>query len=267
LIYLKSLKIREGGNPDAYPFNVPVIKSMTSMEFESPVTLFVGENGSGKSTVIEAMAAAIGLPTIGYDNADTDKTLGHVRKLSQCLSMYWTINPHRGFFLRSEDFFNFTRRLSELKSEMLLRLAEIDEEYRDRSAYARSLARMPYLRSLAETRERYGEDLDANSHGESFLKVFQSRFVPGGIYLMDEPEVPLSPIRQLSLISLVSDMVKQKCQFVIATHSPILMAIPGAVIYNFDEHPPKRVDYNELEHVKLTRDFLNNPERFLRHLI
>lgn len=267
MIYLKSINLKAGSKSEGYPFDVPVIKSMDRMEFDSPVSLFVGENGSGKSTVIEAMAVAIGLPTIGYDNADTDKTLNHVRRLSQCLTLAWSIKTHRGFFLRSEDFFNFTRRLSELKREMTLRLEEIDEEYRDRSAYARSLARLPYLKSLAETRERYGEDLDAYSHGESFLKLFQSRFVPGGLYLMDEPEVPLSPIRQLSLISMISDMVKENCQFIIATHSPILMAIPGAAIYNFDENPPNRVGYEELEHVRLTRDFLNNPERYLRHLI
>jgi len=114
--------------------------------------------------------------------------------------------------------------------------------------------------------ERYGEDLDANSHGESFLKLFQARFVPGGLYLLDEPEAPLSPQRQLALLSMLQEMVEQNAQFIIATHSPILMAFPGAAILSFDQHPVREIAWEETEHVSLTRAFLNNPQRFLRHL-
>ncbi|MBD2776115.1 AAA family ATPase [Iningainema tapete] len=106
----------------------------------------------------------------------------------------------------------------------------------------------------------------ANSHGESFLKLFQSRFVLGGLYLLDEPEAPLSPLRQLSFLSLLKDMVNQDSQFIIATHSPIIMAFPEATILSFDTNPPKEVAYDELEHVSLTKAFLNNPQSFLRHL-
>ncbi len=113
---------------------------------------------------------------------------------------------------------------------------------------------------------RYGEDADARSHGESFLQLFQSRFVPGGLYLLDEPEAPLSPQRQLALLSMLKEMAGQDSQFVVATHSPILMALPGADILSFDHAPARRVRYEEVEHVTLTRDFLNNPEAFLRHL-
>jgi predicted ATPase len=113
---------------------------------------------------------------------------------------------------------------------------------------------------------RYGEGLDARSHGESFLALFQARFVPGGLYLLDEPEAPLSPIRQLALIAALKQMVAQDAQFIIATHSPILMAFPDAQIYNFDVCPPQVVAYAGLEHVRLTRDFLDNPEAFLKYL-
>jgi predicted ATPase len=113
---------------------------------------------------------------------------------------------------------------------------------------------------------RYGLDLDANSHGQSFLRVFRSRFVPGGLYLLDEPEAPLSPQSQLALIAMMRDMVARDAQFVVATHSPILLAFPGARILSFDESPPAELDYDALPHVGLTRDFLNAPERFLRHL-
>ena len=113
---------------------------------------------------------------------------------------------------------------------------------------------------------RYGVDLDANSHGQSFLKLFQSRFVPGGLYLLDEPEAPLSPQSQLAFLAMLKDMVAQESQFIIATHSPIILAFPEATIYSFDAIPVRCVAYESLEHVSLTRDFLASPERFLRHL-
>jgi len=138
-------------------------------------------------------------------------------------------------------------------------------EYAGRSAYARGLATGPVAASLAELEDRYGADLDANSHGESFLQLFQSRVVPGGLYLLDEPETPLSPQSQLALMAMLKEMVEDS-QFIIATHSPMLLAFPGAEIYTFDAPPLRRVEYEDLEHVRLTRDFLNAPEAFLRHL-
>jgi predicted ATPase len=113
---------------------------------------------------------------------------------------------------------------------------------------------------------RYGENLDANSHGEGFMKLFESRLMPNGLYLLDEPEAALSPIRQLSLLSMMKQMVGQGCQFIVATHSPILMAFPDASILSFDTQPITEVAYDELEHVRLTRAFLSNPEAFLRRL-
>jgi len=124
----------------------------------------------------------------------------------------------------------------------------------------------PAVASLAALERRYGVDLDANSHGESFLKLFRSRFVPGGLYLLDEPEAPLSPQSQLGLIAMLKDMVKEDSQFIIATHSPVLLAFPNATIYSFDQQPAGRVEHAHPEHVRLTRDFLNDPEAFLRHL-
>ena len=115
--------------------------------------------------------------------------------------------------------------------------------------------------------KRYGAQLDANSHGESFLKLFQSRFVPGGLYLLDEPEAPLSPQSQLALLSMLGEMIAQQAQFIIATHSPMLLAFPGARIYTFDVIPVKAVAYEDLDHVRITRDFLNAPERYLNRII
>src|SRR5205823_7380233 len=144
---------------------------------------------------------------------------------------------------RAEDFFGFARRLARERREMLARLRELEEEYRaqDRSARALGLAQGPMRASLADMERRYGIDLDANSHGQSFLKLFQSRFVPGGLYLLDEPEAPLSPQSQLALIAMMQDMVARDGQFIVATHSPILLAFPGARTYDFDSSPVRQV--------------------------
>jgi predicted ATPase len=172
----------------------------------------------------------------------------------------------RGFFLRAEDFFGFTKSLSKLRTELQRRLQEIDEEFVTSSDYAKRLAKGPAANSLADLERRYGVDLDANSHGQSFLKLFSARFVPGGLYLLDEPEAPLSPQSQLALIALIGDMVKQDAQFIIATHSPILLGFPDALIYSCDRVPIEAVPYEALDHVVITRDFLNSRERFLKYL-
>lgn len=253
---------------ESYPFSVPAVRACRELRFRAPVTFFVGENGSGKSTWLEGIAAAAGLPAVGSDDVAGDATLAAARRLGAAVRLGWTTRTRRGFFLRAEDFFGFTKRLAVMRAELLGRVAELEDEYRvqDRSAYALGLATGPARSSLADMERRYGVDLDANSHGQSFLKLFQARFAPQGLYLLDEPEAPLSPQSQLALLTMLVDMVAEGGQFVIATHSPILLAFPGADIYTFDELPPRLVPYAELEHVRLTRDFLNAPERYLRHL-
>lgn len=239
---------------------------MPALRLESPVTFFVGENGSGKSTLLEAIAAATGLPAVGSQRIDADETLGAQRMLGRSLQLVWNRRTHRGFFLRAEDFFGFAKALAREREEHKRRLIEIDEEYRDRSAQARTLARGPAAASLGAIEARYGADPDARSHGQAFLELFRSRFVPGGLYLLDEPEAPLSPQSQLGLIAMMLEMVAQEAQFIVATHSPILLAYPGARIFTFDAPPIRESAYEDLEHVALTRDFLNDPARFLRRL-
>jgi predicted ATPase len=124
----------------------------------------------------------------------------------------------------------------------------------------------PFHKELGELRRRYGDGIDTRSHGEAFLTFFRDRFVPGGIYFLDEPEAPLSPSRQLAFLALVGEAVAAGSQIVMATHSPILLACPNAAIWSFDTAPIRRVAYEDLEHVTLTRDFLNDPGAFLRHL-
>lgn len=262
--HLRSLRIATGSHT-GFPFSVPVIRTLPELSFDTAVTFFVGENGSGKSTLLEGIALAVGLPTVGSTEATGDQTLAAQQTLGRALKLVWNHRTKRGFFLRAEDFFGFTKQLAQMRSEMSQRIAELDEEYSDRSAYAKGLAQGPMMASLADMERRYGVDLDANSHGQSFLRLFQSRFVPGGLYLLDEPEAPLSPQSQLALMAMMTDMVAQQAQFIVATHSPILLAFPGARIYNFDSAPVRETEYRALEHVVLTRDFLNHPQRFLRH--
>jgi predicted ATPase len=258
---------RAGGDERRFPFSVPAIRSLDALDLPGPVTFFVGENGSGKSTVLEAIAAAARLPTVGSDETQSDGTLAAQRELGDALQLVWSRRTKRGFFLRAEDFFGFTKRLAVMRAELLARIAEIDVEYADRSAYARGLASGPARASLGELEARYGVDLDANSHGQSFLHLFRSRFVPGGLYLLDEPEAPLSPQSQLGLMAMMADMVAEDAQFIIATHSPMLLAYPGARIVSFDEVPVRAVEYAELDSVRLVREFLAAPDRYLRGIV
>jgi predicted ATPase len=249
-----------------YPFSLPIIQTFAGMEFTSPVSFFVGENGSGKTTLLEVIACAIDSIVVGSESLKTDKTLGEIQRLSRFLRLSWNKRTHKGFFLRAEDFFGYAKKLSHMRQELEDDLHSVEQEYTGRSKMAVDLARSPHLNELNAMTNRYGESLDNRSHGEAFLALFQARFVPGGLYLLDEPEAPLSPLRQLALISIIKEMLQKDAQFIIATHSPILMAFPDAVLFNFDHSSIHPVEYSDLEHVNLMRSFLNDPQAYLRQL-
>lgn len=262
------LEVPEDERAERYPFVVPAVRATRELRFTTPVTFFVGENGSGKSTLLEGLAAAVRLPTVGAKSVEHDETLEHARVLAERMRLTWSSvgRAHRGFFLRAEDFFGFTKALAIQKAELQREMQEVEREYATRSAVAKGLRLGPIAGSLESMRQRYGDDFDAQSHGEGFLALFRSRFVPDGLYLLDEPEAALSPTSQLALLAMLTDMVQDAGQFIVATHSPILLALPGATIWSFDERPPRAIAYDETEHVRVTRDFLNAPERYLRHL-
>jgi predicted ATPase len=246
-----------------FPFQLPLVQKFQRFEFKQPVTLLVGRNGSGKSTLLEALAIGAGLPTVGGDDTRRDPTLLPQRELAAFLRLVWRKKSQRGFFLRAEDFFNFSRRVGAIRTELTEMVEEFDSKF---TGQGRLLARGAVLGQKSALEQRYDGDLDARSHGESFLLLFERRLVEGGLYLLDEPEMPLSPTSLLGLISLIKHAVSQGSQFVIATHSVILMAYPEAQILSFDQHPPCPTAYDEVEHVQLTRDFLKNPAAFLRRL-
>jgi predicted ATPase len=252
--------------PAGFPFDIAAVRSLPDLDFQAPVTIFVGENGSGKSTLLQALAIAARAVTAGSAEAAEDESLRGVRALATHLRLRWSRRSHRGFYMRAEDFFGYARRIGTLRSELRADLARVDREYAERSAFARAQARTPFLHELGELERRYGDGLDTQSHGESFLRFFQARLVPGGCYFLDEPEAPLSPSRQLAFLALLRQMVGQDCQVIMATHSPILLAFPEAAIWSFDGGSVRPAAYEDLEHVALTRDFLANPAAFLRHL-
>lgn len=268
VLHLKQIDLLSTTNEigSQYPFTVPTIQNLSTLRFQSPITIFVGENGTGKSTLLEALAAAIGSTTVGAESIQTDPTLVHARQFAKYIKLSWNVKTKKGFFLRSEDFFNYVKNINQLRSEMLSYIEEANVQYKNHSILAQQLAVKPYKDSIRELESRYGEDFDANSHGETFFTLFHSRFVPNGLYLLDEPEAALSPMKQLALIALLKDLVHENAQFIIATHSPILMAYPGAQILNFDGEYIRETTFDQLEQVQFMKSFLTNPDSYLRHL-
>jgi predicted ATPase len=266
-VHLREVRFSfSGEEPNRFPYNVPAIRGIDVLDLNQPITIFVGENGSGKSTLLEALAKAADMIVVGSEDIKRDKSLDPVEPLVNIMKLVWNQRTRRGFFLRAEDFFGYVKRMRALSEELAGELGRIDREYEGRSDYAKALASQPAASSLNAMEDRYGPDLDANSHGESFLTLFQSRFVPGGLYILDEPEAALSPISQLGMIAMIKERIGQDAQFIIATHSPILMALPGAAIFDFDQQPPAAKAYADLEHVQLYRSFLADPDSFISRL-
>jgi predicted ATPase len=229
-ISLHAERIQKG----IHPFTIQLLEREDfQLPFKTPVTFIVGENGSGKSTLLEALAWALGFGAQGgsRDNSYAEGADGH--PLGRALQLQWRQCVTDGFFLRAETFYNFASYLEQVGSTFL--------------AYG-------------------GKSLHQQSHGEAFLALFENR-VEDGMYLLDEPEAALSPGRQLTFLSILHQLASMKvAQFIIATHSPILLTLPGATILSIEEGQLNEVSYKDTEHYQLTRDFLNAPERYHRHL-
>lgn len=221
-----------------YPFSLPAIRALTSLEFHPKVTFIVGENGSGKSTILEAIAANYGFNPEGgtknfnFASRETHSELQQYVKLVKGLR-----KPTDGFFFRAESFYNFASNVDDLEKDI-----------------------PGMLQSYG------GRSLHGQSHGESFFSVFMNRFWGNGLYILDEPEAALSPSRQMSMISRIDELVKKNSQFIIATHSPIIMAYPDAIIYEIKEDI-REVKYEETENYLITKSFLNKTNAMLEILI
>ncbi len=248
-----------------FPFDLPLLQDAPEVAL-APVTLLVGENGSGKSTLLEALALACELPGAGSLDPARDPTLEAVLPLADALRLVWTERTRRGLFFRAEDYFGFVRAQNRMKAELRRDLERLKHENPDLPEGEMRRVAAPYSGSLAATEARYGEDLDRQSHGESFLAFFKGRLTGRGLYLLDEPEAALSPLRQLAFMSLLKDAVGRGAQVILATHAPILMAYPGALIYEIRGGRLEPTSYDDLESVRTLRDFLAAPEQFTRHL-
>jgi predicted ATPase len=266
MVFLSALRRRPDAavDRDRFPWTLPVVRNLDELEFTAPVTFLVGENGCGKSTLLEGIAAGMEAVAAGAHDLKRDPTLQAARDLAAGFVFVRRRHARTRLFLRAEDVFGYTGRLTTDMAE----LGEIERDLaklpegpgRDR---ATGMARG----QRAALAQRYGADPNARSHGETFLALLQTRLVPNGLYFLDEPETPLSPSRVLALIVLLADRVRQGCQFVIATHSPILMALPDATILLAEDGQLRRTEWNDVDHVRVTRAFLADPATQLRRLI
>ena len=225
-----------------YPFSLPVVANFDSIELSRAVTFFVGENGSGKSTLLEAVAIAAGFNAEGGSrNFHFETRRAHSRLFQFLRLTKGTRRPRDGYFLRAESFFNVASEIERL-----------DEE--------------PGL-GPPITPSYGGVSLHAQSHGESFNALLMERFRGNGLYVLDEPEAALSPTRQLAALARIHQLVKKNSQFIVATHSPIMMAYPDAQIWLIENGKLREVRYEETEHYQVTKQFLNRHESMLRELL
>ena len=240
-IFLDKVIITNSDNKKNYPFNMPIYKNGLNLKFNKPITFITGENGSGKSTFLENLAVEIGFNLLGgnknhsyYNNKIQDNN-----ELSNYMKLYWNLKTNDGFFFRAESFFNFVNYVDELAKE---NGAFIYNSYG-------------------------GKSLQKQSHGESFLALFQNRFNKG-LFILDEPEAALSPEKQLSLVGILNDLASSgQCQFIVATHSPILIACPNSELYEIENDKFVRKDYKQSKQFEFYKNFLNMPDRYIKYLI
>ncbi|HZK61382.1 MAG TPA: AAA family ATPase [Anaerovoracaceae bacterium] len=233
-LFIRSVKLnKEKQGLDDYLSALPAVKNLDCLELSKNVTFLVGENGTGKSTLLEAIAVCYGFNAEGgTKNFSFSSKETHSNLYDYITVVKGVKRPKDGFFLRAESFYNVA--------------TEVD--------------RLELVNSYG------GKSLHEQSHGESFITLVLNRFRGQGIYILDEPEAALSPSRQMTLLAQINQLVKEGSQFIIATHSPILMAYPGADIYMLDDAGMEITAYEETEHYILTKNFLDNPEQMLHYL-
>lgn len=230
--YLIDISVDLEGAEDSYPFNLPVIKNLDKLTFHPKVTFITGENGSGKSTLLEAIAVAMGFNAEGGSKNFNFATRPSHSKLHERIRATKGLQLAKdGFFLRAESFYNVATEVERLEM-------------------------------------KYGvKSLHEQSHGESFISLVEDRFRKEGLYILDEPEAALSPTNQLKFIALIHRLAKQKCQFIIATHSPIILGYPDADIYVVNSDSIEKTEYEQTGHYQITKYFLMNRARMLDDLL
>jgi len=241
--YVRRVQMKREEVPsfNQYPYNLPSLKTLDELTFHPKVTFLIGENGMGKSTLLEAVAVALGFnPEGGSFNFNFSTYDSHSSLDSFLRVIKGVEKPRDGFFLRAESFYNVASNIEEMDREG--RGPRVIDSFGGRS-------------------------LHEQSHGEAFFSTFLHRFRGNGIYILDEPEAALSPLRQMSMLTRIHDLVKSDSQFIIATHSPIIMAYPDAVIYEFSEKGIKERKLEETNHYQIMKQFFDDKERMIHHLL
>jgi predicted ATPase len=234
--YLRSIKLlRERTDRfTQYPFTLPVIRNLDALEFHPQVTFIIGENGTGKSTLLEAIAVAWGFNPEGGTRNFTFSTRSSHSELHKYIRLIRGVKkPKDGFFLRAESFYNLATEIDDL---------QVSDFYGTRS-------------------------LHEQSHGEAFFATFMNKFKGNGLYILDEPEAALSPMRQMAMLSRINDLVQQRSQFIIATHSPIIIGYPHATILQISNNRIDIVEYEKTEHYIVMKEFINNRNKMLAILL
>lgn len=241
--YVRSIRLKREVVPsyNTYPYNLPCLRTLNELEFHPRVTFLIGENGMGKSTFLEAIAVALGFnPEGGSFNFNFSTYNSHSSLGTHLKVIKGVEKPRDGFFLRAESFYNVASNVEEMDSE------GIGPRVIDSFG---------------------GLSLHEQSHGEAFFATFIHRFRGNGIYLLDEPEAALSPLRQMSMLTRIHDLVKNNSQFIIATHSPIIMSYPDALIYEFNEGGIKASHLEETNHYQIMKQFFDDRGRMIHHLL
>jgi len=234
--YLREIRLKSDNieNFDDYPFYIPAVRELTTLEFHPDITFFIGENGTGKSTLIEGIAVALGFNPEGgtkHSLFATSRTHSELHRYLKTIK--GPMQPRDGYFLRAESFYNLATLM-------------------DATGYLEGYG---------------GKSLHRQSHGESFMATLTNKLRGKGLYIMDEPEAALSPARQMTAIATIHRLVQEESQFIIATHSPIFLAYPKSKIFQFSEAGICEVAYEDTEHYTVTRDFLNRHEQMMRILM
>lgn len=261
MIYLRQLRQKRALAESGYPYTLPPVQQLSALEFTAPVTLLVGDNGCGKTSVLEIAAAASSAVRIGKPGKDT-QSAALLQQAAKFFSPVFSKKPRSCFCFSAESFTHYIDFLVAERAESDRALREVAATYGNR--YAGQLAAMPYQRTIAEIDAMYENRLDQRSHGQGFLDFFSARLIPGGLYFIDEPESALSYGNQLALIYLMQDAVRHDAQFIVATHSPILAAYPGALLMELSDGTFLPTKYDDLANVAFLKRFLAAHERMLR---
>ncbi len=260
---LKKVRYTAAGLSQEYPFHLPWLSAIEDLDFHQPLTFLVGNNGVGKSTLIQALAIQTQIPQLTNAPYEDDPSYTALLAFANRLKTEWDVKSKSGFFFRADDFISFVRENERLRHELQAELASLDQQ----GVPKLSFQRQPYENSLAALKRTYPKALHTLSHGQSFLALFKSRLAPNSLYLLDEPETPFSPQNQLALLQMIDDQIKQGAQFIIASHSPILTAHPEAVIYEISDTHIAPIDYDEIENVSFMKHFMSDPQRFMYYML